>query len=258
MKRQERDSHLEGPVRSARRSINRSDVGWFLCGYVALVMIWYVLGRAVVASDTIVEADNDVAQWFVERRTPDLDRLTAIGSGLSGTETKIVVTALLAVGMLIAWKRWREPMVLILPLILEAMVFITVTFLVGRPRPDVERLEGSPVNSSFPSGHAAAALVYSAVLIVVFWHTRSWWLRILATVVTATVAITVAVSRVYRGMHHVSDVFAGLLLGAVSILFCWWLIDRVLSRNSVAELAQASSAHDTPELDLQGVSHGRR
>ncbi len=256
MKRQERQTHFGTTVRGARASVNRSDVGWFLGGYLALVLIWYVLGRAVVASDTIVEADTDAAQWFVDQRTADLNRLTAIGSSLSGTETKIVVTAVLAIAMRVVWKRWREPMVLILPLVLEAMVFITVTFLVGRSRPAVERLEGSPVNSSFPSGHAAAAMVYSAVLIVVFWHTRAWWMRILATAVTVAVAIAVAVSRVYRGMHHVSDVLAGLLLGGVSILFCWWLIDRAVSRNSVEAQNRASSVDDVAEYSGQAAYHG--
>lgn len=250
------EPHGDGVIRRALAPIRRSDVGWFFGAYAVLVIIWYALGRAVIASDAMMQADADVARWAVERRTPRFDRLTEIGSALSGTGVKILATAVLAGLMLAAWQRWRDPMVVILPLILEAMVFITVTYMVGRPRPDVDRLEGSPVNTSFPSGHAAAAFVYSALLIVVCWHTRTWWIRTLAGFVTVSVAIIVGMSRVYRGMHHVSDVLAGFLLGGVSILFCWWLVERVLHRTAAQPASGEPSVTDRSHTELEWATHG--
>ena len=99
------------------------------------------------------------------RRPADagLDIATKWGSGLADTFVKIGVTALLAIVMRLAWKRWREPLMMVVPLVLEASAFITVTYLIARPRPD-DRLESSPVNSSFPSGHVAAAAAYSALV----------------------------------------------------------------------------------------------
>jgi membrane-associated phospholipid phosphatase len=201
-----------------------------------------VLARSILASDSLVRADTDAAQWFVDRRTPRLDHLTAIGSALSATTIKIIVTVVIAMVMVAVWRRWREPMMVVLPLILEAMVFITVTWLVGRPRPDVLRLETSPVGSSFPSGHAAAAVVYSSLLIVIFWHTRRWWIRLVSTIVTVSVALIVGLSRMYRGMHHVTDVLAGFALGAASIAICWWLVRRVLARSQHPESKPSMAA----------------
>ena len=54
--------------------------------------------------------------------------------------------------MLVVWRRWLEPLVVAVPLIVEAAAFITITFIVRRPRPDVPRLEGSPVDSIVPVG----------------------------------------------------------------------------------------------------------
>ncbi len=244
-------------MRRAIALIDRSDVVLFCGSYIVLVVVWYGLGRAIMASDVIMRADYNAVQWLVRRRTPRLDYLTELGSSMSSTGIKILVTAVLAAVVFAVWRRWREPMVIVLSLLLEAMAFITVTYLVARPRPDVARLEGSSVDSSFPSGHAAAAVVYSAVLIVVFWHTRKWWVRIIAGIVTLSVAVIVAVSRVYRGMHYLTDVIAGCLLGAASVVCCWWLIDRVLRRTEDSHSGRGDTvAESLGDLDLSHPQPG--
>jgi undecaprenyl-diphosphatase len=111
-------------------------------------------------------------------------------------------------------------------LIFEATVFIIVTFLVARPRPDVPRLEDSPVDSSYPSGHVAAATVYGAFVVIVFWHTTSRWWRSLAVACFVGVVATVAWSRMYQGMHYFSDVVAGIVLGLVTLAICLAILGR--------------------------------
>jgi undecaprenyl-diphosphatase len=107
-----------------------------------------------------------------------------------------------------------------LTLVFEATVFIVVTFVVARPRPDVVRLQDSPVTSSFPSGHVAAATVYGAFVIVVAWHTRSAWKRAGSAAAVAAIVVLVGWSRAYQGMHHLSDVVMGVVLGVWSLVLC--------------------------------------
>ena len=59
-----------------------------------------------------------------------------------------------------------------------------------------------PTNSSFPSGHAASAATM-ATLLSEDGLAPLWW----------TLAIGVAASRVYVGVHHASDVLGGLAIG---------------------------------------------
>ena len=148
---------------------------------------------------------------------------------------KIAVTAVLAIVMKLVWKRWREPLMMVVPLVLEASAFITVTYIVSRPRPDVERLESSPVDSSFPSGHVAAATAYGALVVIVFWHVRNRIARAAVVVLSIAIPVIVGWARMYRGMHHLTDVIAGFLLGIASVAMSWWMIHRAVVRTEMAE-----------------------
>jgi undecaprenyl-diphosphatase len=209
--------------------VHKLQAGQLVGSYVVLTAVFTVIGMLItgpLADSAFVRADEDASQWFADRRTPLLDDLTWWGSMLADTYVKIVVTALAAGFMLWRWRRWREPLLVVAALVVEASAFITITTLVGRPRPAVARLESSPVDSSFPSGHTAAAVAYAAIAIVVFWHTRRVWVRLFTVFVTVAVPVIVGLSRTYRGMHHVSDVIAGALLGAAAVLLVWLILRR--------------------------------
>jgi membrane-associated phospholipid phosphatase len=189
--------------------------------YALFTGIWFGLGWLLthpLKDSSIVHTDQSISEWFVKQRTPRLNSLSFVGSMLSDTVVKIVVTAIIAVVMLIVWKRCLEPLMVVIPLILEALCFITVTTLVNRPRPDVPHLDTSPVGSSYPSGHTGAAIAYTAIVVVIFWHTRRRWIRVLAVAFAVIIPMCVAVSRLYRGMHFLTDVIFGALLGGASVI----------------------------------------
>ena len=139
-------------------------VAWF----VGLLGIWWGAGALLTGpldGSWIVRTDERISQWFADGRTPTYDDLATVGAMLADTFVKIGVTAVAAVVIFARWRSWRDVLMIVVPLVLEATTFIVVTFLVGRPRPDVPRLEDSPVDSSWPSGHVAAAVVYSAIAV---------------------------------------------------------------------------------------------
>lgn len=225
-------------------SLRWSDLGLFVACYIGLVAVWFTLGKVVVNSSAITSLDRSVEEWWIDQRSPDRDTAAIWGSGLAETIVKIGVTALIAIGMRLAWKRWREPLMMVVPLVLEAAAFITVTRLIGRPRPE-SAMESSPVNSSFPSGHVAAAAAYSALVIVVFWHTRKVWMRVLVIVVSVAVPVVVAVARMYQGMHYLSDVIAGAALGFAAVALSWWIVHRAAERTGRAPATPATAPNPT-------------
>ena len=96
--------------------------------------------------------------------------------------------------------------------------------LIGRPRP----VWAEPVmvldSPSFPSGHAAGIAGAAGVAIVLSrMLVRRRGVRRLVTVVSLAVALLVGADRVFLGVHNVTDVVAGYLLGA-GVVLAWLVI----------------------------------
>lgn len=209
--------------------LHRHQLWQLFVGWAVLTGLWVLVGKLLVGpfeDGVIVRTDRRTAEAMAANRTPTWNGLSFWGSYLSETVTKVVVTAVVALVLLRVWRRWFEPLVIAVSLIVEAAAFITVTHIVGRDRPDVARLDSSPVSSSFPSGHAAAAAAYAAFAVVVFWHTRKWWPRMLAVVITVAIPLIVSLARMYRGMHFLSDTVAGMVLGVASVLLTVFVLRR--------------------------------
>src|SRR4051794_17868936 len=226
--------------------IRKHEAGLLALIYLAMTAVWLGFGLLLthpLKNSFIVHNDQSVSEWFVRHRTTRLNSLSFAGSMLSDTVAKIAVTAIVAIVFLIIWKRWLEPLTVVIPTILEAMCFITVTWIVGRPRPDVPHLDTSPVGSSYPSGHTGAAAAYFAIVVVIFWHTRRTWIRALVAVVAALIPIIVGLARIYRGMHFLTDVIFGFLLGTTSVIA------------SVIVIRKAAERYGQVTPDLKGWGH---
>lgn len=225
-------------------------VAWRLVGGgVALALGLTVVGLLVtrlLTPSSFTGWEGGVSRWFVEQRTAAWDDATHVGSYLSETVTCIALLVV-AVVVLRAWLgRWREPWAVFAAIVGELLVFLVVTALVQRDRPDVPRLDAAPPTSSFPSGHTAAAVaLYGCIAVIVFREMRNRTLAGLVIGVCCVVPAVVAFSRVYRGMHHVSDVVFGALGGGL------WLLLVVTTLLALPDRAPATS--DEPEREVQGA-----
>ena len=80
------------------------------------------------------------------------------------------------------------------------------------------KLDTAPPTSSFPSGHTAASIaLYIGVLFIIGRRMRPSVGRTLLQIVLLAVPVAVGLSRLYRGMHHPTDVIAGVVLGVLCL-----------------------------------------
>jgi membrane-associated phospholipid phosphatase len=188
-------------------------------------LIWGVLsliGYGIVhtsAGRSVVQRDTSISRWFFQQRTPTLNDLTHYGTMLSDTLTAIVVTVVV-VGILLLRRRWQTALVVVTAILGELFVFVLITATIGRSRPPVPHLDPAPPTSSFPSGHTAAAVaLYLGFVVLLYRSAISRALVVPLSIVLCIIPFIVAVSRMYRGMHYLTDVIFGFIGGG-----CWLLV----------------------------------
>ena len=135
---------------------------------------------------------------------------------MSGIGDVYAIPAIVALTALIAAlrRRWRVAGLIVAAIAVEAATYRVATLLIHRERPRVPRLDHLPVNASYFSGHtAASAAVYCGVALLLTSRIRGAGRKALVWLVALAIPLLVGLSRMYRGMHHPTDVAAGLLVG---------------------------------------------
>jgi membrane-associated phospholipid phosphatase len=165
-------------------------------------------------------ADERVNGWFAAHRTTARTDASLIGSIVAGGVALPIVVA--AIGLACAFlRRWRIAAFVVFTLGVESAAYRATTLVVHSHRPRVVRLEQLPVNASYPSGHTAASIaVYGGLVLLLTSRFTNSVFRTFAWTIAVAIVAFVAVSRMYRGMHHPLDIAGGVVVGiaALSVL----------------------------------------
>jgi membrane-associated phospholipid phosphatase len=152
------------------------------------------------------------------------DTVTAVWSRAGNTE---VIIGVCVIAVMVLWWRTRRWWFAVIPAIaisLQAAIFVAATLATGRPRPDVPHLDPAPPTSSYPSGHVGASVALYTSFAIMATSIQRTWLRRTVIGACSVIPLLVAYARLYRGMHHLSDV----VIGAINGLVCAGLAARCL------------------------------
>jgi len=199
-------------------------------------------------------AEDEINEDLAHNRTPQLNDVSYVLSGIGNTGAIVGALLVVAVALVVAMRKWRPSIFLVLAVSGQALVFLFVQFAVRRPRPHVHRLDNGIPTSSYPSGHTGAAtalFVGSALLIA--WYVRRRWLRTLSIVVLVSMPLLVALGRLYRGAHHLTDLLAAYLNGGITITIAAGVI---LARGPLARFCQVGGDETDPSRAPETVGAG--
>lgn len=200
-----------------------------------VVLFAVIVGAGFVLTGPLwqlADRENELSRWLQDRRTAVGESVTLVMSTIGNTEYVIGV-CLVAVAVL--WWRTRRWWWAVLPGIaisLQATIFVAAAAVVGRDRPNVERLDPTPPTSSFPSGHVGASTALYTTFVLMATRIESTWLRRLVIAVCVLAPISVSFARLYRGAHHLTDVLWGIVNGLLCALLAWGYLRRDPSHGS--------------------------
>lgn len=215
------------PIRG--RALAEIGASYAVLAVVGLVLGWLLL--EVFGDSALIAWETEWAIWWESIRTTFWNTWTRPISALSDTITIVVGLAILVPVLTWAFKRWKESLTLAVALLLEATTFLTVSVITGRERPPVEQLDASPPTASFPSGHTGAAYAfYFGLALVLAWNVENRVLRGVLLALGLLIPTAVGVSRLYRGMHFLTDVVVGAVLGLVCVFLAVVIVNRAIAK----------------------------
>jgi membrane-associated phospholipid phosphatase len=217
-----RDDQSRPSAREAARDLAvRALAPMVVWAFIVLAIGWAISKGPFKHLGTSEEGLN---KTLASHRTSVLNHVTLFFSW-TGATVSIIGVCLVVVALL--WWRTRRWWFAVVPLIaitLQALVFFFTTLLIDRKRPDVVKLDDSPPTSSYPSGHTGAATGLYVTLAFLALRIRRPALRAVTVTVCLLVPFLVASARLYRGMHHLSDVSVAIVNGLIAALLAWgWL-----------------------------------
>jgi len=178
---------------------------------------------------SLTQWDDTVLQWLHSRNTPlgirIMDTWTILGTG--------VFTAILGIGIavLLSHKRqWAMFKGWTAAFVGGPMIENILKWSIRRPRPEFAGPFLHHFSYSFPSGHALnSTAVYGMLTYIVL---RIWTPRRAAkigiVVFSILLVMGIGFSRLYLGVHYLSDVLGGFSVGIVWLATCIVFTERSL------------------------------
>lgn len=177
------------------------------------------IAQDVVAGDPLTILDRKIDSWF--HRHQD-SQMTAFMATVSWLHTWPITLVIIVFLVYLAWRRsWRWLIVVICTVGGGMLLNSLLKLAFHRERPSLSGLAAALTTYSFPSGHTVAAtLIYAAISTYLASRVIVWRWRILIVLAAVFLVAVVALSRMYLGVHYLSDVLAAFAEGLAWFALC--------------------------------------
>lgn len=192
-------------------------------GVALMVLAAWIFGAIaedVVTGDRITVLDQQLASWFHLHASAGMTHLALLLAYWHSVIGTLVMALLIG-----AWWRRRNERGWLLALAATVpgglVLNVLLKYVFHRARPHFDDPLLTLPTYSFPSGHAVAAtLVYGLLACYAVRHARAAGARVGAVALACLMVALVGVSRMYLGVHYLSDVLGGVAEGCAWLAVC--------------------------------------
>ncbi|MBK9400642.1 MAG: phosphatase PAP2 family protein [Bacteroidetes bacterium] len=204
----------------------------FLIGAVINAFILSELAEEVREASRLRDLDRLLAQYFFNLRSEAWANRIYHFTRLGSSPTVLTLLGLLSLFFLVK-KRMNAFIAILSALTTSAMTAFAGKLYYKYPRP-VDQAWYEEFSWSYPSGHATVAMAYYGMLfyLLVMHSENLKWKGIVAAVGVMFI-LAMGFSRVYLGVHYLSDVISGYCIGFVWLLFSVTLLGWLDFRNEI-------------------------
>ena len=196
--------------------------------FFGLAIVVTVIGIAIKAWDPAF--DTATMQWIAIHSNPTLTSIARVLTELGSFA--LLAPLSIAFILLRRWKRPDDDVSLVVIAAGTALLPSVIKLIVARPRPEFGNVRHL-LTYSFPSEHTTqAAGIYLTIAILLSRDLSREWRAVLIGI-AVLIALAVAWSRVYLGVHYPTDVVAGLILGWSWALLVYHWAKPGLTRSGV-------------------------
>ena len=203
-------------------NIIKTNYKWILF-LICLILFIFLSGKVIEYQ--IMKQDitfnNILRKYFIKDSiTPYMKIITNFG----GATCLITITILL----LILIKNKKIGLITLTNLVLITILNQMLKIVLKRPRPTEFRIINE-TGYSFPSGHSMISMAFYGLLIyLIYKKIKNKYLKATLIIILLLLILAIGISRIYLGVHYVSDVIGGFLISMSYLIVYIKLIKKKL------------------------------
>lgn len=172
---------------------------------IATLLIYIVFEK--LNTNGIGSFDNSIIELINNLRQENLTRFMVYYTDIIG----IYIPIIISMGCIILSKKYILNIFIPINLAIITIINQILKIIIARPRPEQAII--TETGYSFPSGHSMVSFAFYGLLIYYCYeYIKNKKIKVFSIIILSVIIFSVGFSRVYLGVHYLSDVVAGFLV----------------------------------------------
>lgn len=192
---------------------------FFLCIILFLAFAEDVFTKEIMQGDVI--GYEFVSSYIIsDKLTPIIKIVTNFGGA--------IILGIITILILILIKNKKIGLSVLINLCSVTVLNLVLKSILQRPRPNEYRIINE-IGYSFPSGHSMISMAfYGFIIYLIYKNIKNKYLKWISIILLSILILMIGFSRIYLGVHYVSDVLAGFLFSISYLIVYIKIINKCL------------------------------